>query len=77
MFTVIIKNNQYSYKLCGIVYFGESHFTARVVYNNGMVWFHDGLATGQKLIYEGMLNNCPSLNQCKGKDAIVALYVKC
>ena len=42
-----------SYKLCGIVYFGDSHFTARVIYNNGMIWFHDGLETGHTLLYEG------------------------
>ena len=59
------------------MYFGDSHFTARVIYNNGMIWFYDGLKTGHKLIYEGMLNDCVSLNQCKGMDAIAALYVKC
>ena len=75
-FIVPINNAEISYRLCGIIYFGNSHFTSRVIYDNGMVWFHDGIETGQKLIYEGILNGCISLNQCNGKEAIVAIYIK-
>ncbi|KAF8337236.1 hypothetical protein F5887DRAFT_890768 [Amanita rubescens] len=62
---------------CNIIYFGDSHFVARVISNNDMVWFHDGLTTGHNLIYEGMLNNNLSLNQCSGKNAIAAIYIMC
>ena len=58
------------------MYFGDAHYTAHVVCDNGMIWFHDGIAAGQNLIYEGMLNNL-SLNNCRGKDALTAIYVRC
>ena len=75
-FTISINNAETSYKLCGIIYFGDAHYTACVVTDNGMVWFHDGIATGQNLIYEGMLNNL-SLKDCKGKAALIAIYLRC
>ena len=78
-FTVSISNVETSYKLCGIIYFGDAHYTARVISDSGMVWFHDGIATGQELLYEGVLNQNEniSLNNCEGKDALIAIYVKC
>ena len=75
-FTISINNAETSYKLCGIIYFGDAHYTACVVTDNGMVWFHNGIATGQNLIYEGMLNNL-SLKDCKGKAALMAIYLRC
>jgi hypothetical protein len=42
-----------------------------------MIWFHDGIATGQSLEYEGTIQNFyESLNSCKGKEASIAIYVK-
>jgi hypothetical protein len=73
-FSIYINNQQFRYELRGIVYYRESHFTARVVNHNGMIWFHDGIATGQSLEYEGRV--VESLNSCKGKQASVAIYVK-
>ena len=59
------------------LYFGDAHYTACIVTDNGMVWSHDGIATGQNLIYyEGMSINLP-LNDCKGKAALIAIYVRC
>ena len=76
-FHIYINNEECVYQLRGIVYYGNSHFTARVVYNNGMIWFHDGIATGQSLLYEGTFQTFgQSLNSCRGKDAILAIYVK-
>ena len=76
--TVSINNTMTSYKLCGIVYFGHSHYIAHVITENNMVWFHDGITTGHDLIYEGMLNdNNILLNECKGKKATAAIYVMC
>ncbi|KAF8346796.1 hypothetical protein F5887DRAFT_882720 [Amanita rubescens] len=75
-FTISINNTETSYKLCGIIYFGDAHYTAHVVCDNGMVWFHDGIETGQNLNYEGMLYNL-SLSNCKDKDALTAIYVRC
>ena len=62
-FTISNNNVETSYSLCGIIYFGDAHYTAHVVCENGMVWFHDGIAT--------------SLNNCRGKEALAAIYVRC
>jgi hypothetical protein len=76
-FTIFINNTENSYKLCGIIYFGDAHFTACVIYNQNMIWFHDGITTGQKLIYEGLLHDNFPLNQCRSKEAIAAIYIPC
>ncbi|KAF8225731.1 hypothetical protein L208DRAFT_1019673, partial [Tricholoma matsutake] len=43
------------YTLRGVVYHiyhGNEHFTSCVITSTGMVWFHDGLLTGESLHYE-------------------------
>jgi hypothetical protein len=50
-----------------------------VINDNGMAWFHDsGRVTREKMTYEGMLDNTfsESLNQCRDKEAVAAIYVK-
>ena len=76
-FTIFINNTEASYNLCGIIYFGDAHFTARVICNKNMIWFHDGITTGQKLEYEGLLHNDFQLNDCRNKEAIAAIYIPC
>jgi hypothetical protein len=76
-FKVSISNQDTSYKLRGIIYYGDSHFTSRVIYDNGMVWFHDGITTGKTLIYDGMVQDLQeSLNNCRGKIASMAIYAR-
>jgi hypothetical protein len=76
-FHISINNEEFMYELRGIVYYGDSHFTARVISNDGLIWFHDGIATGQSLRYEGTFQNfTESLNLCQHKAAIMAIYVK-
>ena len=40
------KGSRWEYKLKGAIYFGNNHFTCRLIDNNGMIWFHDGITTG-------------------------------
>jgi hypothetical protein len=76
-FSIYINNEIHIYELWGIVYYGDSHFTAHVISNNGMIWFHDGIATSQSLEYESTFQNFHgSLKSCKGKEAIIVVYVK-
>jgi hypothetical protein len=76
-FSLLVNNEECTYGLQGIVYYGDSHFTARVVSKSGMVWFHDGIATGQSLLYEGtILTFTGSFNLCRGKEAAVVVYAK-
>jgi hypothetical protein len=77
MFNVSINNDECTYRLQGIVYYSDSHFTARVIHNNGMIWFHDGIATKNNLLYEGTLHNfAHSLSSCRNKNAITVIYTK-
>ncbi|KAI0825908.1 hypothetical protein BC629DRAFT_1261880, partial [Irpex lacteus] len=41
------------YRLIGIIYYGGSHFTSRVITNEGSIWYHDGIETGKSCIHEG------------------------
>ena len=76
-FNVTIDDNEYTYKLRGIIYYGDFHFTSRIIYENGMTWFHDGMITMDRLIYEGVIENISNIGVCRGKHASVAFYTKC
>ena len=77
MFHLSINNEECTYRLRGIVYYRDFHFTAHVIPNNGMIWFHDGIATRNMLLYEGTLHNfTDSLNSCRNKEAITVIYTK-
>jgi len=72
---VKIDNVEHNYSLAGIVYYGSDHFTARIILQDGQIWFHDGITTGQTTIYDGSLAlNCPDLSTCRGKHASIVLY---
>jgi hypothetical protein len=40
------------YKLYGVIYFSCDHFTSRVITKNEIIWYHNGLLTDSRLIYE-------------------------
>ncbi|KAJ3846676.1 hypothetical protein EV368DRAFT_52459, partial [Lentinula lateritia] len=44
------------YQLHGIIYFGDEHYTARIVNNNGRVWYYDGIINDGKFVCNGNLN---------------------
>jgi hypothetical protein len=54
---VVTTKNQISanYKLRGIMYYGDHHFTSRFVSRHGVVWYHDGVATRSSLINDGSI----------------------
>jgi hypothetical protein len=57
IFNILVGDVECTSMLQGIVYYGDSHFTAPVATTTGMVWFHDGTAMGHSLLYEGMFRN--------------------
>ncbi|KAH9960591.1 hypothetical protein BGW80DRAFT_1182264 [Lactifluus volemus] len=59
------------YNLRGVIYFSCDHFTARVVNCNGMVWFHDGLFTGKRLVYESS-----NMSSIPTGDSILVIYIR-
>ena len=64
--SIKIENLEYSYNLVGIVYYGSEHFTARIILEDGQIWFHDGVTTMQTSQYDGSLAlNCSELSAWK------------
>ena len=65
------------YKLAGIVYFGDTHFVACVIRQDGQIWFHDGITTGRSLIYEGSIASRPiDLSSAQSKIAHTVMYYR-
>ena len=75
--TININGTDVQYKLRGIVYFGDNHFTSHIISESGMTWFHDGIATGASVIYEGNIDKITLSNICRGKHASSAIYSIC
>ncbi|KAH6869343.1 hypothetical protein BKA70DRAFT_1046077, partial [Coprinopsis sp. MPI-PUGE-AT-0042] len=64
------------YSLAGLIYFGHQHFVARVISDNGAVYFHDGL-DGPSTVFEGVLDDEAGyawLRSVGGKKVSMALY---
>jgi hypothetical protein len=73
-FQSVIAETSVTYLLRGVLYYGDNHFTCRIVSEDGMTWFHDGIATGKNVICEGHVNNLHTLASCLGKQASIAIY---
>jgi hypothetical protein len=74
-----IHNNQHTtLTLRGIVYYGNFHFTARIISINNTVWYHDGMTTGCMTEKEGNLNDMKydTLLHCRGKKLTLAIYAQ-
>lgn len=66
------------YRLCGIIYHGKFHFTARVITTDDKVWYYDGMEKKGDCQYQGTLKELSSANlrKIKGRQATIAIYVK-
>ncbi|KAF6748649.1 hypothetical protein DFP72DRAFT_819901 [Ephemerocybe angulata] len=66
-----------SYRLAGVIYYGDNHFISRVVTRDNKVYSHDGM-DGVHSTYEGVLDqgwSSKELNTCNDKAASLAIYV--
>ncbi|KAI0351826.1 hypothetical protein OH77DRAFT_1410382 [Trametes cingulata] len=61
--------------LRGVVYLGANHFTARYISSSGMVWYHDGAATGSICTPQGSATSL-DLHSAFGRSACHLLYFK-
>jgi hypothetical protein len=61
--------------LRGIIYYGNFHFTSRIIVNN-QVWFHDGVTTGMEMIYEGGLQHIENWFTTRGQQAEIVVYAE-
>ncbi|KAJ7284745.1 hypothetical protein C8J57DRAFT_1052200 [Mycena rebaudengoi] len=74
---IVSEAQSRSMYLRGIIYHGENHFVARIVSKEGDVWFHDGIATGSHMLYEGNITNPDLLNGLHvigNKKAVGVIY---
>ncbi|KAI0043088.1 hypothetical protein FA95DRAFT_1475075, partial [Auriscalpium vulgare] len=62
------------YKLKGIIYYGDAHFTSRIVADNGVLSYHDGIATGRNCVEEGRLTAIQDIYNVRGRQASVLIY---
>jgi hypothetical protein len=72
--TIEVNNQTFVYKLRGILYYGNGHFTSRIVTSTGHIWFHDGISTGSSTEYEGTLTSIHNLAICRSRVATAAIY---
>ncbi|KAI0026652.1 hypothetical protein K488DRAFT_65500, partial [Vararia minispora EC-137] len=66
--------NKAVYKLKGIVYSGQSHFTCRFLNRSGHVFYHDGMTTGRRCVYESNYTNLTDPHHTHNKFAYLAIY---
>jgi hypothetical protein len=66
-----------TYRLAGIIYFGDMHFVARIIRQDGQIWFHDGITTQRNLIYEGSVaSGHIDLTSAHSKGAHTGIYCR-
>ena len=69
--------NVLEYKLAGIVYFGDMHFVARILRQDGQIWYHNGITTRRNLIYEGSIaSGLIDLSSAQSKTAHTGIYCR-
>lgn len=69
-------NTERSFRLRGVIYFGNFHFTSRYFDNNKLSWYHDGMQNGGTCIDEGNMANLlqSDLLTRKGSKAVFLFY---
>ena len=53
--SIDIDNSKYT--LRGLIYFGNFHFTSRVIEGSGDIWYNDGMTTGRGSEFEGNIRD--------------------
>ena len=69
-----VNGHHMTYKLRGMMYHLDDHFTLRFILETGCVWYHDGISTGRQMVHEGSLGNT-ELGMCQSGMATCAIYV--
>ena len=67
----------YNYKLKGLLYHGDHHFSSRVIDEAGGIWFHDGIHTKRTCDYEGCIYDIDLKNLMRarhGRRCILGIY---
>jgi len=62
------------YRLCGIVYHGHFHFTARLIDKAMNTYYYDGMKTGPECILEGKFNTIEDVYEVDQRKASTLVY---
>lgn len=62
------------YQLVGLIYFGGSHFTSRII-KDRQSWFHDGIVTGSETILEGTTDSLGNMTRRGTSHLQTAVYI--
>ena len=69
-----VDGDRTTYKLRGVMYHLNDHFTSRFISESGCVWYHDGISTGRQMTPEGSVRNLSDLGTCQSQTAVCAVY---
>src|ERR1700678_3134100 len=76
---LLSKNGiQYFFKLRGVIYFSQNHFTSRIITQSGQIWFHDDMTLQHSMRYEGLLDTelCPDIFYSNKGNAVLEIYTQ-
>ncbi|PBK81101.1 hypothetical protein ARMGADRAFT_1146711 [Armillaria gallica] len=69
-----VKSNIVHYNLAGVVYYGDTHYTARFVDTDGRVWYNDGLTLGRRAQLERFIHDMDMMKDRAGKSCDILIY---
>ena len=75
-FEILVQKQ--SYFLGGIIYYGNNHFTSRIIDHLGNIWYHDGMTSKSSVINEGKIHNMSTeqLKTAKDRTSVILIYCK-
>ncbi|PBK88314.1 hypothetical protein ARMGADRAFT_937566 [Armillaria gallica] len=73
-FTLHMSGEDITYVITGVIYYGASHFMARYVDAEGIVWFNDGYVNGRVAIREGIITG---VDMSVAVDGRTPVFVMC
>ena len=74
----IISVENVKYRLCGMIYFGGFHFTARIISEKGDISFQDSMSSETSKHYEGNIEDSKSVRSNKDpkeRTLSIVIYV--
>ena len=70
------QSEKMHFKLRGVIYHGQNHFTCRYISKSRQVYYHDGV-NGSQCVYDGVIShvlNEDDLYSTRGRRAILFFY---
>ena len=67
-------NHNVKYCLCGIIYHGSFHFTARIIDKAMDTYYYDGMKAGPECILEGKFNTILNIHEVEQRKASTLIY---